>query len=167
MTDTFANTSPESNAGLNRRAGTDRRRRRTFPLHLSSWWGGRRHRGRRHGETGGRYVDRYDPRYRMMAIGLMLLSALDAFFTMTLLSLGSEELNPVMGWLLAGNTDTFFYGKMGITALGVLLLVPHHDFMWLRVIPVRFLLQAFCAVYGALVVYETSMLIFVGTFSAT
>lgn len=167
MAKQHSNKFPESDGGHNRRAGADRRRRRTFPLHLSSWWGGRRHRGRRHGETKGQYVDRYDPRYRMIVIGLMLLSALDAFFTMTLLSLGSEELNPVMGWLLAGNTDTFFYGKMCITALGVVLLVPHHEFMWLRVVPVRLLLQAFCAVYGALVVYETSMLIFVGTFSPT
>lgn len=102
-----------------------------------------------------------------MAIGLMLLSALDALFTMRLLSLGSEELNPVMRWLLAGDTDTFFFGKMSITALGVLLLVPHHEFMWLRAISVRFLLRAFCVAYGALVAYETSIMIYVGTFGST
>ena len=146
---------------LNRREQSDRRHRPTSPLHGVSLWRGRRGAGRRYGEQKGRYVDRYASHYRFLVAGVMAFSALDAHFTLKLLSLGSEELNPVMAWLLGFGTEIFLYVKLVLTALGVAVLVLHTPFLWLRAIPVRSLLYVVCAVYGAMVSYQAGLLIYI------
>ena len=53
----------------------------------------------------------------------MLMSALDAFFTLQLLDMGAIEINPVMATVIGQSTLSFAVSKMLLTGFGILALV--------------------------------------------
>jgi len=53
----------------------------------------------------------------------MLLSCMDAFFTLRLLDLGAVEVNPIMAAVIGKSTATFAATKMFLTGFGILALV--------------------------------------------
>ena len=57
-----------------------------------------------------------------MGIGILLLCAADALLTLTLIARGATELNPLMDPLVKGSGHSFGYWKIGLTAMGVLVL---------------------------------------------
>jgi hypothetical protein len=57
-----------------------------------------------------------------LGIGILLLCAIDAILTLTLISHGAVELNPFMAPLVKGSGHSFSYWKIGLTAMGVLVL---------------------------------------------
>lgn len=140
---------------FDRRLTGDRRGRQTHPLRRASFTGQRHRRGRRGSDASQVYVDRYSPIWGYFSIGLLVLSALDGFLTLTLLPHGAEEANPLLRYLLAHEyTIGFIYVKLAASAFGIASLLAHVHFRWLRLIPVRFLLYGFFAGYFMLVQYE-------------
>ena len=58
----------------------------------------------------------------MFVIGILLLCFVDAILTLTLISHGAREVNPLMEPLVKGWGNSFAYWKMGLTAVGVTAL---------------------------------------------
>ena len=60
---------------------------------------------------------------RFAALGILVMSVLDAFFTLRVLDLGATEANPVMAYLIERGDWAFLMGKLMLTAGGVYLLI--------------------------------------------
>ena len=119
----------------------------------------RRRSPRRATDTGAYYVDWYDERLFIVTIGIFLLSCLDAFFTLILLSKGAEEINPFMAILLEHGIRTFVYTKLAITGIGLVFLVVHAAFWIGGTVRVSHILYAVLGGYATLVVYQLDMLV--------
>lgn len=141
---------------LDRRKGEDRRNGKHYPFNLSSLRGNRS-RGRRK-EDQVKYVDRYDTRFRLITIGILLLCVMDAFFTLRILELGGTEENPLMAYLIEWDLWIFVYSKLIITAVCIGVLLAHSHLMWLRVIRISYILYTCFACYLALIIYEIFLL---------
>lgn len=108
------------------RRGVDRRTR--HPL-LSDWrWAfrGRRRTLRRSGDrcSSACVIDHYDASLLTVALGLFLVSAMDAAFTLTLIERGNaSEANPLMDAMLTRGVEWFVGFKLLMTGVGVIALV--------------------------------------------
>lgn len=104
-----------------RRASHERRR-----SVLRALWHGnfarRRHAPRRHTERHLVVTDWFQAQWLAVGICILLLCAVDALFTLTLISHGAVEINPLMDSLVRGSGHSFGYSKIGLTAMGVLVL---------------------------------------------
>jgi hypothetical protein len=67
-------------------------------------------------------TDWFHAQWLVVGIGILLLCATDAILTLTLISHGAVEVNPLMAPLVKGSGHTFGYWKIGLTAMGVLVL---------------------------------------------
>lgn len=139
-----------------RRSGDDRRAlsARTF------FQGGltpRRRGGRRAGEHHV-LVDWHEPHLLFLALTILILSVLDAFLTLTLLTQGAHEANPILAWLLDNHPGLFAVVKMSLTGGGVLVLVAMARATVFRVVRVVTIMHGFTLAYVALVYYEWQML---------
>ena len=67
-------------------------------------------------------TDWFHPQWLALTIGILLLCFLDAIFTLTLVSQGAREVNPLMNPLVHGSGHSFAYWKIGLTAMGVMTL---------------------------------------------
>ena len=136
-----------------RRLVADRRRRPT-PLRACFRFGGRRHAFRRDGEARNRYVDR--PSNEIVALSLLtvVLSVLDALFTLLHLEGGGREVNPFMRLVLGAGVSWFVSLKIGLTGLGVIFLAIHQNFRMSRVA-----LHAIALIYSALLAYHSALFI--------
>ena len=104
-----------------RRANHDRRRSVLHAL----WHGNfarRRHAPRRHTERHVVVTDWFHAQWLAVGIGILLLCAADALLTLTLISNGAVEVNPLMEPLVKGSDHSFGIWKIGLTAMGVLVL---------------------------------------------
>lgn len=145
-------------ARRNRRVNTERRAQYQ---RLGGYWllHGRRHRGRRRGEGFNRYVDRYDLQMALILMGIMVLCAVDAYCTLTLIERGAQEINPLMAVLLSWDEATFTHTKLGLTASGLLVLAAHKDFLiFNRLLTVHIIKVCFVG-YALLVYYEGVLLL--------
>lgn len=100
------------------------------------------------------YLDRYRPKLVYLTFAILLLSCLDATFTLNLLQQGSVELNPIMAWLIAVNPHLFVAVKLGFTAMGSILLLAHTHFFVFRSLRVVNLLYLCVIGYFTLICYE-------------
>jgi len=104
-----------------RRASHDRRR-----SVLRALWHGnfarRRHAPRRHTERHFVVTDWFHAQWLIVGIAILLLCAADALLTLSLISNGAAEINPLMAPLVKGSGHSFGYWKIGLTAIGVLVL---------------------------------------------
>jgi hypothetical protein len=89
---------------------------------------------------------------------IVLLSSIDAALTLTLISHGAYEVNPLMAPIVGGSALAFTVIKVGLTAGGVILLTLVARMRAFGKIPVSFFLYAVLAGYGTLVVYELRLL---------
>ncbi len=108
--------------------------------------------------TGAAYVDRYSWRVVFCVIGIMILSAMDAFFTLNILAKGGEELNIFMAVLIEDNIIKFVGIKLTLTALALLLLTIHHNVKLTARLRVRHLQYVVLAGYATLIGYELHLL---------
>jgi hypothetical protein len=83
----------------------------------------RRRDTRRDNEDAPLYTDWHHPWLFFLSTGIMLLSCMDAFFTLQLLDRGAIEINPVMAVMIGQGTLAFAATKMLLTGLGILVLV--------------------------------------------
>ena len=104
------------------------------------------------------YLDWYEPKLVFTGIAVLLMSCLDALFTLTLISKGATEANYVMARLLETSDGLFVAVKLAVTAFGVLFLMMHSHFQVLRITSGKRLLQFAAPVYGLLICYELILL---------
>lgn len=89
----------------------------------------------------------------------MLLSSLDAFLTLQLLSRGAVEVNPVMAAVLQYGTFPFAASKMALTGLSLLVIVFLVRSTLFNVVRTGWTLTLFFSLYCCLVCYEFVLLI--------
>jgi hypothetical protein len=148
----------EGTRGPERRERQDRRRRSWWSLLYGSFKPRRRRPARRLDDSRFHPVDWYSPHLLAVSIGIILLSATDAFLTAFLLLHGADEVNPVMAVLVYRNVAMFAAFKMAMTAIGIVVLVFLSRYRFMRLVRVELLLYAMLAVYGSLIGYEMWML---------
>ena len=76
----------------------------------------------------------------------MLLCVADALLTLTLMSTGRDEVNPLMAPLVSGTGHGFAYWKLGLTIFGVVVLTVLARVRLFGVVPVGVLLYVILAV---------------------
>ncbi len=148
---------PESADGAERRLGHDRRRHNWRTVTYCGLHGrGRRRQARRNGQS--YYLDWYDPKLVFTGLTVLLMSCLDAIFTLTLLTRGAYEANYFMAVLLDIGDGIFVVTKVVITAMGIVFLLMHAHFRILGITSGKRLLQFLVPVYGLLIAYELVLL---------
>lgn len=136
-----------------RRLGTADRRARLWRTLLVSSLAPRRRIGRRAGEQD-LPVDFHEPYLLVLSIAMLVLSVADAFLTVTLLTHGAEETNPLLAFVLDEHPRLFAVVKMALTGFGVILLVALARTRVFKVVRADWFLTALAAAYLALVLYE-------------
>lgn len=104
------------------------------------------------------YLDWYDPKLVFTGIAILLMSCLDALFTLTLISKGATEANYFMARLLETSDGLFVAVKLAVTAFGVVFLMMHSHFQVLRITSGKRLLQFAVHGYSLLICYELILL---------
>ena len=113
----------------------------------------RRRNGRRVGEQH-LPIDWHEPYLLFLAVTILLLSVADAFLTLTLITRGAQEANPLLAFVLRDHPELFAVVKMGLTGTGVLVLVAVARARFFRIMTVRFVLLGLFVAYVALIAYE-------------
>jgi len=139
------------------RRGGDRRKRVLWSLVYGSFHP-RRRGPRRAGDIALTAFDWHHPQW--LAIGTLIVacSGADAFLTLVLIGQGAYEMNPFMAPLVGGSAVTFALVKVGLTAVGVLLLTQLARLRTFGRIPVGAILYSVLAIYGTLIFYELRLL---------
>lgn len=141
---------------VERRTRTERRR----SVFRALWHGNfarRRHAPRRSAERHAAVTDWFHPQWLAVAVTVLLLSVADALLTLTLVSHGATELNPLMDPLVRGSGHAFAYWKIGLTATSVVVLtVLARLRIWGQA--VGSVLYLALAMYVVLVTYELFLL---------
>lgn len=139
-----------------RRRGPDRRR-----TNLRSFLQGGltpRRRGGRRADEQHLPIDWHEPYLLFLSLMILLFSLADAFLTLTLLTVGAQEANPFMAFILDEHPQLFALVKMGLTGAGVLVLVAVARARLFRIMRVGMVLQGLFVAYVALIVYEWRLL---------
>jgi hypothetical protein len=135
-----------------RRRGPDRRH-----ISLGSFLRGGltpRRRGGRRADEQHLPIDWHEPYLLFLSLTILLLSVTDAFLTLTLIMGGATEANPFMAFVLRDHPHLFAIIKMGLTGLGVLVLVAVARTRVFRVMRAGLVLQGVFVAYVALIAYE-------------
>lgn len=136
-----------------RRGNEIDRRALTLRTLLTSGLAPRRRAGRRAGEHESP-VDFHDSYLLTLAIAMLVLSVADGFLTVALLSDGAEEANPVLAFVLDEQPRLFAAVKMGLTGLGVVLLVAMARARLFELVRASVFLKGLVVAYFGLVAYE-------------
>jgi Domain of unknown function (DUF5658) len=143
---------------VERRVSQRDRRALTLWTFLKGGFAPRRRGGRRAGEQE-LPVDFHEPYLLFLAVIMLVLSVLDAFLTVTLMTQGgAEETNPLLAFVLNEHPRLFAVVKMALTGVGVLLLVAVARMRFFRVVRASVLLQGLVLAYFLLVTYEAWLL---------
>jgi hypothetical protein len=118
----------------------------------------RRRGPRRAGERTLSAVDWHHPQWLAISMLIVVCSATDALLTLVLVEHGAYEVNPLMAPLVGGSALAFALVKVGLTALGVVLLTQLARLRAFGSVPVGVFLYTVLALYAALVLYEFRML---------
>jgi len=144
--------------GSDRRNRTDRRHRVVWSIFYGSFNPRRRRPARRLNDSRFHPVDWYSAHLLAVSIGILVLSATDAFLTGILLLQGANEVNPIMAVLVYRNVATFAAFKMAMTGVSIVGLVFLSRYRFMRVLRVDLVLYAVLVVYFWLIGYEIWML---------
>ena len=109
---------------------------------------------RRAEDAGGEYLDWHHPWLFFLALGIMVLSCVDAFMTLQLLDRGMVEANPAMAAALGESTAVFATTKIAMTGTGILILVYFSKTHFMNVMRTGLLLTIFFSGYCCLVCYQ-------------
>lgn len=150
------------NESIQQRRGDSDRRHFSFKSFINNFFRGKRIKARRQKDIEqGYYVDKYDKTMIWLAFSIILLSVFDGFFTLKILKVGGEEINPIMQALLAYNDQVFFLVKTAITTVCVLFAFIHINFNFLRVISMKKIMKGLLAFYTLLISYELFLLVMI------
>jgi Domain of unknown function (DUF5658) len=139
-----------------RRNGYDRRSL-TWRTFLRGGLTPRRRTGRRNEEQHG-IVDWHEPHLLFLSIMILLLSVTDAFLTLTLMTRGAEEANPLLAMILTHYPKAFAATKMALTGGAVIVFVAVARAKVFRFIRVGAILHGCLLGYLALIAYESWLL---------
>jgi hypothetical protein len=117
----------------------------------------RRRGGRRDAEQHS-LVDWHEPHLLFLSIMILLLSVTDALLTLTLLTRGAHEANPILAFVLEQHPKLFAAVKMGLTGAAVIVLVALARARVFRLVKVSTILHGCLLGYLALIVYEAWLL---------
>lgn len=117
-----------------------------------------RHHARRSVDRRHAQLDIVDEGAAVLAIALMVLSILDALFTLTLISHGASELNPVMNYFLQFGPWVFVGVKLAVTAIAGVALVATANIRLFGRFRARSALAMCVGLYAGVVVYEIGLL---------
>jgi len=134
-----------------RRSLSDRRRRPTPPISRYTFYGGKRRIIRRQRDRD-RYlfVDVYSTRLFLIILGVLILSCLDAFLTLSLIHRGvAFEANPVMASVLTYGVMPFTLIKFLLTAIALIVLCVLKNTRLVRIT-----LPLILKIYIILILYE-------------
>ena len=140
------------------RSETDRRSF-SWRTVLFGFFRSRRRGTRRANEVEPLFTDYHHPWLFFLATGIMLMSCVDAFFTLQLLDRGAIEINPVMALVIGESAATFAVTKLLLTSIAILTLVFLARAMFMQRIRAGLFLTFFFSVYAVLVCYEFVYLI--------
>jgi hypothetical protein len=118
----------------------------------------RRHNTRRTADAEPVFTDWHHPWLFFLATGIMLLSSMDAFFTIQLIERGAFEANPLMAKVMQFGTQAFAASKMLLTGFGILALVFLSRSRFFNRVRTGLFLTGFFSIYAVLVCYEFVML---------
>jgi hypothetical protein len=141
-----------------RRDRSDRRNRLWWSIWYGSFNPRRRNPSRRFDESRFQSLDWYSSHLLAAAIGILLLSVVDAFLTLMLLEGGADEVNPIMGVFLYRNVAVFAAMKMGMTSVSIIVMVVLARYRFMRVLRVAWVLYGVLVAYAALIGYEILLL---------
>lgn len=113
----------------------------------------RRRGGRRQGE-GHMLVDWHEPHLLLLSLMILLLSITDAFLTLTLMTHGATEANPLLAFVLLAAPELFAGVKLFLTGVGILVLVALARARVFRVIRVSAIMHSCLVLYLCLICYE-------------
>ena len=106
-----------------RRSGIDRRKKTPTPF-CKHWFTGNRSLPRRQEDRQtSQQVDRYNKKILALIVFILILSILDAVFTLILVEKGAKEINPFMAYYLNHGPMTFFCIKYLLTCASVLIVL--------------------------------------------
>ena len=134
------------------------RRKRVFRSLVYGSFHPRRRGPRREGDASLVSVDWHHPQWLAISILIVTFSCGDAFRTLVLMQRGAYEVNPFMASLLGGSGESFAFVKIGLTAIGVVLLTQLARLRTFGRVPVGLILYSVLALYGTLIYYEVRML---------
>jgi hypothetical protein len=141
-----------------RRDRTDRRSRLWWSIWYGSFKPRRRNPSRRLDDSRFHSLDWYSAHLLAAAIGILLLSVVDAFMTLMLLEGGAYEVNPIMGVFIYRSVAVFAAMKMGMTSVSIILMVVLARYRFMRVLRVAWVLYGILVAYASLIGYELFML---------
>ena len=134
--------------------------RRVFTLStaVKSITHSRRKYHRRADESPDAQRDWYHPRLFGLVVGIMLMSILDAFLTLKLISGGAVEANPVMAYFLGVGVPAFILSKMILTGGCTVILTALSSYLFLNRFLIGKLITISFIAYMVLISYELIML---------
>jgi len=150
---------PERFLGEERRFSQERRKQ-NIPIFSKYWLMGRRGTFRR--ETDRELyqrLDRHSAKTFALILMIIMLSILDAIFTLKLINEGAAELNPIMAYYLNQGPLVFFWVKYSLTC-GSLLLVflNQHAYILRNKVPMKVLYLVLIIPYTLVVQWELYLL---------
>jgi hypothetical protein len=149
-------------------AATRPERRRAVNRRGSAWraflYGNfrpRRRDSRRKADSHHYLFDWHEPRILYLTLGILLLSCLDALFTLNLLHAGATEANIIMAKMLDHSVDKFIAVKIVVTTLSLMIMMVGSRRQFIGPVSVEHLLQAFCFGYLVVICYEIYLFKFI------
>jgi len=148
----------KKNITTEQRCRSERRQNQRKSFLLSFFMGRRNGLRRAYDSKIGQYVDSHEPYLMVVVTGILLLCVMDAYFTMTILSIGGEEINPLMKVLIEQDVLIFFIVKFFMTAVCLLFTVIHKHFRLFKLISGYHILFSAFFLYSILIYYELGLL---------
>ena len=100
------------------------------------------------------FIDWHGSWLFFLALGIMLLSCVDAFMTLQLIERGMIEVNPVMATVMRQGTAAFAISKLAMTGISILILVFLSRTQFMRFLRTGLLLTIFFSAYCCLICYQ-------------
>lgn len=140
---------------VERRSDFDRRKI-SYITHRYHLIGGKRKNHCRRSEPHNYFVDWHNPVHFVVIASIMMLSVFDALMTTIILSVGGEEINFLMDWVIQKDILLFVQVKLALTGLGLILLTRYIHFRVFNLFKVSHFMLATLASYSVLIAYEVS-----------
>ena len=138
-----------------RRVLADRRRRPTPRWSWYTFFGQRTTFRRKLDQEKQGYVDRYSHILFFLLVLILGLNILDSLFTMMIIDLGGQELNPLVRVFIEVHGDMFWIWRFAIASIALTLLYLHRGFIF-----VRRVIIAIGLIYIVIVAYQMYLIFY-------
>ena len=140
---------------LNKRIHQDRRKKPTPYWGWFTFFGRRRKLRRKSDQEKPGHIDRYSSILFFLLALILGLNILDSLFTMMILDLGGQELNPFVRSFIELHGDMFWLWRFVIVSVALVLLYLHRGF-----IMVRRVIVAIGLIYVVIVIYQIYLILY-------